>query len=121
MNCLNLAQKALDSNREDTHNALIELGFAQEKIDTITIQKDILSQQIISMKELQAENEKRLKNCYTIGNITVPLVPIGLIITGACVYNSNNQLGKNLISAGGISLIGFELVYQGGHFVFRWW
>ncbi len=111
----------MDSNKEDTHNALIELGFAQEKIDAITIQKDILSQQIMSMKELQAENEKRLKNCYTIGNITVPLVPIGLIITGACVYNSNNQLGKDLISAGGISLIGFELVYQGGHFVFRWW
>lgn len=121
LNCQSLAQKALESSRDDVHNALIELGLAQEQIDSITIQKEILLNQLNSIKELAAENEKRLNNCYRFGNLLAPLFPVGLTVTGAAVYNYDNQLGKNLMIAGCISLVSIEVVYQGGHWIFRFW
>lgn len=125
-NCLELANKALLSNKADTENAIELFGLAQEQIEIISNEKEQLKKEWAMHLELDAEKDKRLQNSYIAGSVLSSLPGIALITTGL-VYLSNIddqiklQQGWQYITYGAVSLVGFELVYQGGHWLFRWW
>lgn len=105
---------------EDTSNAIEQLGIALEQNEIILKEKESLKKEIFSQQELLIDSNKRNKNLYNYGNIMTPLLPISLIaIGGICIGNNQDELGKNLLLVGGITLVGFELVFQSGHWVFK--
>lgn len=101
-------------------------------IETINETKgdaDTLAQQLnlcLVLEQQQREEIEYLKNkdknSYIYGNIitTVPglmLMTYGFIEMG----NGNTDKGWRFFEAGAVTLVGLELVYQGGHWLFRIW
>ena len=120
--CLDLAKKAMESNKEDTKNAINLFGEALEYNSLILEENKKLKEEWQNHLIIDSENERRFNNLYQLGNIIVPLVPISLLAAcGICYLNSKDELGKNFLYAGCASLIGFEILYQGGHFIFKIW
>lgn len=120
--CLDLANKALESNKEDTKNAINLFGEALEYNSLILEENRKLKEDWQNHLKLDAENEKRFDNLYQFGNVIIPLIPISLFATsGICYLNNKNDWGKGFLYAGCISLVGLEIVYQGGHFILRIW
>lgn len=109
-NCLeNLenCEKALQSNKEDTSVAIEELG-------------NIFSE-YQKYKELAANAENRLRRAYVTGNIMIPAISLPLIITGSVLMATNNDYGKPVLYSGLGALIGCELIWNGGHLIFKVW
>lgn len=119
---MELAQKALASNKEDTENALKQIAIIKEQNDIILKENESLKLEIKSWEELQAKDNIKLKNNYILGNILVPLMPLTLTTIGLInMGNGNTDRGWILVQSGLYSLIGFELTFQGGHWIFHWW
>lgn len=120
--CLDLANKALESNKEDTKNAISLFGEALEYNSLILEENKKLKEEWQNHLKLDAESERRFDNLYQFGNVVVPLVPVTLLTTSGILYlNNKDDLGKGFLYAGCISLVGLEVVYQGGHFIFKVW
>jgi len=119
---LDLANKALESNKEDTKNAINLFGEALEYNSLILEENKKLKEEWQNHLKLDAENEKRFDNLYQFGNVIIPLVPVTLLTASGIFYlNKMDDLGKGFLYAGCISLVGLEVVYQGGHFIFKVW
>lgn len=112
----------MESNKEDTKNAINLFGEALEYNSLILEENKKLKEEWQNHLIIDSENDKRFNNLYQLGNIIVPLVPISLLAaSGICYLNRKDELGKNFLYAGCASLIGFEILYQGGHFIFKIW
>lgn len=73
-------------------------------------------------KELIDSKTKQANGAYIVGNILVPMLPLGLMTAGFIeMGNGKTDYGWNLFKAGAITLAAFEVTYQGGHFIFKWW
>ncbi len=108
------------SNKEDTENAIIQLGIALEEKDKIINENNLLKKDLNSQLEINSELNRRNSNLYKYGNFITPLLPIGLMTAGGIlIYNNKINLGENLFLIGGITLISFELVFQSGHWMFK--
>ena len=104
-----------------------EMNYRELESDKLEINQQVkenkkLKEEWQDHLKIDSENEKRFNNLYQLGNIIVPLVPISLLTAcGICYLNGKDELGKNFLYAGCASLIGFEILYQGGHFIFKVW
>ncbi len=120
--CLNLADKALQNNKEDTENAIELFSTALEEIEMIKNQKKELEEQWREHLKLDAEYERRMRNSYLMGNFLAVLPSVCLGVTSSFYFMNNEiEMGKKYLNAAAISLISIEMVYQGGHFIFRIW
>ena len=104
---LSNAEKALQSNKEDTANAIEELGN--------------LYNEYLYYKELVALSEARLKKSYIAGNIIIPTATIPMMAFGGILMATNNDLGKPMFYTSAGLLLSCELVWNGGHLVFKLW
>lgn len=101
-------KQALISNKEDTSSLLILLGESKQDLQII--------------KEKIALVEAREKRNTILMNIMIPtLSSIPIIIGGIEMANDNTDRGWNYIKVGAFTLLGAELVYQGGKWVFHLW
>ena len=120
--CLSLANKAILSNKEDTEAAIELFSSALEEVEEIKKQKELLEFQWQEHLKLDYEKDKRFSNLYTLGNILVPLAPIGVGICSIIPFSQGDiRTGTTMLYSAGISLISLELIYQGGHFIFKFW
>lgn len=118
---MELALKALESNKEDTQNAVslwCEAIISLKKAET---NNNETLEKYNNLLELNTEKEKILKNRDMIVNILIPtlsLIPVGM---GLLEYSNNTELAKKYIITGVGCFVGCELIYQGGKLVFRIW
>ncbi len=93
---------ALTSNKEDTHEVINILGNMTEEISKINKQKELADKFI---------------------RLVIPTTTIPLIASGAYLYFATDEknLGKLMMMCGGGLLIGGELVWNGGKFIFKIW
>ena len=93
---------ALNSNKEDTHEVISILGDMTEEISKINKQKELTNKFI---------------------QIAIPTTTLPLIASGAYLYFATDEkdLGKLMMMCGGGLLIGGELVWNGGKFIFKIW
>lgn len=93
---------ALNSNKEDTHEVISLLGDLSEEITKMNKQKKL------SDKFIQ---------------FSIPIMTVPLIVSGTYLYfiTDEKDLGKVLMCCGGGLLIGGELIWNGGKFVFKIW
>ena len=93
---------ALDSNKEDTYEVINILGNMYEEISKMNKQKEFINKFV---------------------QIAIPTTTIPLIISGVYLYFGTDEktLGKTLMCCGGGLLIGCELVWNGGKFIFKIW
>lgn len=101
-------KKALISNKDDTASAIALAGAFYENVK--------------KMEQKLAMFEKQLRGSRIFANIIVPipglmLITRGFIDLGFEKYDSS----KAYITSGLITLVGMELVYQGGHWFFKVW
>lgn len=62
------------------------------------------------------------KAAYIYGNIVTPLPGLMLMTYGFIeMGNGNTDKGWDFFKIGAFTLVGMELVYQGGHWLFRVW
>ena len=55
------------------------------------------------------------------GNILIPIATVPLIISGSILMATNNDYGKPMLYTGVGLLVGCELAWNGGHFIFKIW
>ena len=93
---------ALNSNKEDTHEVISILGDMYEEIAKINKQKELTNKFI---------------------QIAIPTTTLPLIASGAYLYFATDEkdLGKLMMMCGSGLLIGGELVWNGGKFIFKIW
>ena len=93
---------ALNSNKEDTHEVINILGDMSEEISKINKQKELANKFI---------------------QMTIPATTLPLITSGAYLYFTTNEkdLSKLMMMCGGGLLIGGELIWNGGKFIFKIW
>lgn len=93
---------ALNSNKEDTSEVISILGDMNEEISKINKQKELTNKFI---------------------QIAIPTTTLPLIASGAYLYFATDEkdLGKLMMICGGGLLIGGELVWNGGKFIFKIW
>jgi len=120
--CLNLANKALLSNKGDTENAIELFSAALEEVEIIKKEKELLEFEWNEHQKLDYERDRRFSNLYTLGNFLVPLAPIGVAVCSIIPFSQGDiRTGTTMLYSAGISLISLELIYQGGHFIFKFW
>lgn len=101
-------RKALISNKEDTHEVISILGDMQEELDGYKIYLN--------------EMEKKAKRTDLFVQILIPTLSVPMIANGIYLYaNGNENYGKICMYSGAIMLVGAELVWNGGKFVFKVW
>lgn len=93
---------ALDSNKEDTREVINILGNMSEEIAKMNKQKEFTNKFV---------------------QIAIPTTTLPLIVSGAYLYFGTDKktLGKTLMCCGGGLLIGGELVWNAGKFIFKIW
>ncbi len=93
---------ALNSNKEDTHEVISILGDMTEEISKINKQKELTNKFI---------------------QIAIPTTTLPLIVSGVYLYFTTDEkdLGKLMMICGSGLLIGGELVWNGGKFIFKIW
>lgn len=99
-------KEALLSNKDDTSNAIAIAGE--------------FYQQVKSLEERVAFAEKRSKNNYIYGNIVTPIPGLMLMTYGLIeMGKGNTDFGWKFVTAGAVTLLGMELIYQGGKWIFK--
>lgn len=113
--------KALISNKEDTALAITIVGDLQlenknlkNEINNIKVNFDVY-------KEYAEEQARKEKRAITLGNIMIPATTVPMIIAGSVLMATNNDYGKPIFYTGVGLLVGCELVWNGGHFMFKIW
>lgn len=104
---LRALKEALLSNKDDTGVAIAEIGR--------------LSEQIKSLDELVNYYQRRAKGSAVIVNVLIPAATVPMMVSGAVLAATNNDLGKPILYTGIGLFLGCELVYNSGRFIFRWW
>lgn len=125
-NCLEIANKALLSNKIDTENAIELFGEAQDQLRIAIEENAKLKQEWKAHLELDAEIDKRFKNSFAVGTVTsalpgITLITIGMIKLSNVEDQDELKQSWQYVTYGAIALVGVELVYQGGHWIFRIW
>lgn len=80
-----------------------------------------LSEKIKNLTERIAFLEIANKRALIATNIIIPVATIPMVFTGAILMVSNNDYGKPVFYTGLGLLIGCELVWNGGHLIFKIW
>lgn len=105
-NDLKNTRNALQSNKGDTHNALALAGEFYE--------------QVKALEERVAYAERKSRNNYIYGNVVTPIPGLLLMTYGLIeMGKGNTDNGWAFVTAGGVALLGMELIYQGGKWVFK--
>lgn len=93
---------ALNSNKEDTHEVISILGDLSTEISKMNKQKELANKFV---------------------QIAIPTTTLPLIVSGAYLYFATNEkdLSKLMMMCGGGLLIGGELIWNGGKFIFKIW
>lgn len=113
--------KCLESNKEDTANALEVLGLMQEENDTLKVQISTIRKEFDTYKEFAEDAKKKEKMAITVGNIIIPVATVPMIVAGSVLTATNNDYGKPVLYTGLGLLVGCEITWNGGHFVFHIW
>ena len=100
-------KEALFSNKGDTSNLLILLGEAAEKAAE-------LETRIVNL-------ETRLKRNFWFNTIGITVASGVVTGIGAIEYYKGNTFGRGYMWTGLGLFVGGQLIYQSGHWVFRWW
>ena len=100
-------KKALISNKEDVSTAIAEMGVLYEQVK-------LLNEKITYL-------EIRQKRAFATTNIIIPITTLPMIITGSVLMATNNDYGKPVFYTGVGLLVGCEVVWNGGHFIFKLW
>lgn len=113
--------KCLESNKEDTANAIEIIGEMTEYENTLKLQINDINTQFSAYKEYTEECKKREKRAIIVGNIIIPITTIPMIVTGGILMAANNDMGKPVFYTGCGLLVGCEVVWNGGRFIFTLW
>lgn len=113
--------KCLESNKEDTANALEVIGELQEEKDLLKLQLNNIRLEFNQYKEFAEEAARKEKMAMTVGNVIIPATTIPMIIAGSILTATNNDYGKPILYSGLGLLIGCEIVWNGGHLIFHFW
>ncbi len=106
-------KEALISNKDDTSFMIQELGK--------------LLDEIVALKENNANLEKGMKNAYIYGNVVTTIPGLLVMAKGFADLAMSNadpvkvDMAWKWVAAGAITELGMHVVYQGGHWIFRWW
>lgn len=95
------------SNKEDTSYMIALLGEAAEKAEKLEVR----------IHELEIQ----LKRNFWFSTIGISLMSLAPIAIGAIEYSKGDVYGKDYMWAGLGLFIGAQLVYQGGHWLFKFW
>ena len=113
--------KALESNKEDTALAIAIIGDITEENNKIKEEAANLKKMTESLEEVVADYKKKQERANIVANIAIPVATVPMIISGAVLTATNNDLGKPILYTGLGCLVGCELVWNGGHFVLHLW
>jgi len=113
--------KALVSNKEDTQEAIKIVGELTEENNNLKNELNNIKVDFEIYKEYAEEQKRKEKSAIVMGNVIIPISTVPMIITGAILMVSNNDYGKPVFYTGLGLLIGCELVWNGGHLIFKIW
>lgn len=100
--------KALKSNLEDQRVTNALAGELLTQVTDLSEERDFYKSQA--------------RNAYAMGNILSTLPAATLLTVSIIEYaNGNMEGGKDYLIASGITLASVHLVYQSGHWIFKWW
>lgn len=118
---MDLATKALISNKEDTALAIEIIGDITEENTKIKEENNNIKKINENLKEVIVDYEQKQKRTNAVVNIIIPATTVPMIISGAVLMATDNDYGKPVFYTGLGLLVGCELVWNGGHLVFHVW
>lgn len=107
-------------NNNDSLGAIeSELGDMQSQIDIAHSQLDILNVQVNALTlEKEALEKQRDRNAvYT--EITIPVLCACALVPTVMISDDTQQ--KGCFIGVGCAFVSTELIYNVGHFLFKWW
>lgn len=113
--------KALISNKEDTALAITMVGELQAENGNLKNEINNIKVNFDIYKEYAEEQIRKEKRAIALGNIIIPATTVPMIIAGSVLMATNNDYGKPILYTGVGLLVGCELVWNGGHFIFKIW
>jgi hypothetical protein len=113
--------KALISNKEDTALAITIVGDLQLENKNLKNEIENINVQFKNYKEYAEDCIKKEEKAIIMGNILIPIATVPLIISGSILMATNNDYGKPMFYTGVGLLVGCEMVWNGGHFIFKIW
>lgn len=113
--------KALISNKEDTALAITIVGELQAENGNLKNEINDIKVKFDAYKEYAEEQARKEKRAIALGNIMIPATTISMIVAGSVLMATNNDFGAPIFYTGVGLLVGCELVWNGGHFIFKFW
>jgi hypothetical protein len=118
---LDLATKALISNKEDTALAIEIIGDITEENNKIKSENDNLKKLNEEFKEVVLDYEQKQKRANAAVNIIIPATTVPMIVSGAILMATNNDYGDMVLYTGLALFGGCEIIWNGGRFIFHIW
>lgn len=104
------------------------LADTQAQLDMALTKINLAEESTKLLNEALAYQERKNKNAYVLGNIIIPVVGLPFIFTSAMlVANSNDDslvspnMANTLLYSSIFLTVGCEVVWNGGHLIFKWW
>lgn len=119
---MTIIQKIHVSEQEDIALVIKEISAINNDAELLKAQLSVC----LALEQKQKEEidylKNKDKNSYIYGNIITPLPGLMLMTYGFIeMGKGNTDSGWRWFEAGAITLVGMEIVFQGGKWIFRIW
>lgn len=120
--------KIAKASNDNTLAATDLLAETQSNLISATTKLNLAETNVKLLNEALAYQEQKNKNAYILGNIIIPVVGLPFIFTSAMLVANSNEnslvspdFANTLLYSSIFLTIGCEVVWNGGHLVFKWW
>lgn len=104
------------------------LEETKQSLDNANFKLNLAETNVRLLNEALAYQERKNKRAYIAGNIIIPVVGgLAIFTSGMLVVNSDEnslisqKLATDLLYASIFTTVGCEIVWNGGHLIFKWW
>lgn len=127
-NVITIMNKILETQGDALSSAITSLAEAQAYVSDALNRVELLGTQISLLNEALAYQEVKNKRAWITGNIGIAVCGgISIFTSALLVANSNDgdlvspSFATSMLYSSIIATVGCELIWNGGHLIFKWW
>lgn len=118
---MDITSNIISASNDYVGVAINNLTDAIEYIDDAKIKMALLTTQISFLNETIAYQEVKNKRAYITGNVIMPIIGIAGLVPSVYLITKGDELGYDLMMIDLGLTLGCELIWNGGHIIFKWW
>ena len=118
---VSITTKIVEGSNDYVGVAIENLTEARELLEDADAKVSLLSTQVSFLNESLAYQEAKNKKAFIAGNVLIPTIGVFGLIPSIYLMTQGNEKGFDYMMLDLGVTLGGELIWNGGHLIFKWW